>query len=345
MITVENLTKTYPSHGSAVIAVDDVSLHVPQGQILGVIGSSGAGKSSLIRCVNLLERPEKGRVLLDGVELTQQNAAQLRDSRRQMGMIFQHFNLLSTRTVFDNVALPLELAGLTPAEIARRVHPLLELTGLRERSAYYPAQLSGGQKQRVAIARALASEPKVLLCDEATSALDPQTTSSILKLLKNINQRLGLTILLITHEMDVIKTLCDQVAIMANGKVIEQGSVLDVFRAPATEQGKTFVRSALERDTPAMRNLQSQEAGAFSALLRLGFTGSASQKRLLTDMSARWPGVTFTIESSQLEQVQGQLIGSMVGLLGGEKTVRQEALCWIQKQIDCEVLGYVARED
>ena len=237
MITFKNISKTFRGSGGLVHALSDVSLHVPEGCIYGVIGSSGAGKSTLIRCANLLEAPTEGEVLVAGQNLVELSSAELRKARREIGMIFQHFNLLSSRTVYQNIALPLELAGQSAAEIEKAITPLLELVGLEDKRNSYPSQLSGGQKQRVAIARALASQPKVLLCDEATSALDPQTTVSILNLLRDINKKLGLTILLITHEMDVVKSICDRVAILSQGRVIEENDVESFFLSPKTKTG------------------------------------------------------------------------------------------------------------
>ena len=240
MIKLSNITKVFQQGNRSIQALNNVSLHVPAGQIYGVIGASGAGKSTLIRCVNLLERPTEGSVQVDGQELTALSEKELTRARRQIGMIFQHFNLLASRTVFGNVALPLELDNTPQAEIKRRVTELLDLVGLGDKHDSYPANLSGGQKQRVAIARALASNPKVLLCDEATSALDPATTRSILELLKDINRRLGLTILLITHEMDVVKRICDCVAVISNGQLIEQDTVSEVFSHPKTPLAQQF---------------------------------------------------------------------------------------------------------
>ena len=232
MIKLENVSKIFDVSGKKLTALDNVSLDIPKGHICGVIGASGAGKSTLIRCVNLLEKPTVGSVIIDGKDLTQLSDAELVLERRNIGMIFQHFNLLSSRTVFGNVALPLELEGTPKEKIEAKVNELLSLVGLSDKKNVYPSNLSGGQKQRVAIARALASNPKVLLCDEATSALDPATTHAILKLLKEINRTLGITILLITHEMDVVKRICDLVAIIDHGKLIEQGSVSDIFSNP-----------------------------------------------------------------------------------------------------------------
>lgn len=248
MIKLSNITKVFQQGNRSIQALNNVSLHVPAGQIYGVIGASGAGKSTLIRCVNLLERPTEGSVQVDGQELTALSEKELTRARRQIGMIFQHFNLLASRTVFGNVALPLELDNTPQAEIKRRVTELLDLVGLGDKHDSYPANLSGGQKQRVAIARALASNPKVLLCDEATSALDPATTRSILELLKDINRRLGLTILLITHEMDVVKRICDCVAVISNGQLIEQDTVSEVFSHPKTPLAQQFIQSTLHLD-------------------------------------------------------------------------------------------------
>lgn len=232
MIDLQAVSLRYPSTKGDVWALRNINLQVPQGTTFGIIGRSGAGKSSLVRTINLLNRPTEGRVTVNGIDLTGLGASQLRHSRRDIGMIFQHFNVLSSRTVFDNVALPLELAGLSRQSIRARVDPLLELVGLASLRDRYPAQISGGQKQRVGIARALANQPKVLLSDEATSALDPETTRSILALLREIRRELGLTLVLITHQMQVIKQVADQVAVMEAGQIVEQGDTLRVFSQP-----------------------------------------------------------------------------------------------------------------
>ncbi|AGZ42357.1 methionine ABC transporter ATP-binding protein [Actinoplanes friuliensis] len=235
MIRIEGLRKTYHSRGRDVVAVDGVDLTVPQGEIFGVLGQSGAGKSTLLRCVNLLERPDAGTVVVDGVDLTALREKQLRAARRRVGMVHQHFALLASRTAAGNVAFPLEVTGMSRADRARRVAELLDLVGLGDRASAYPAQLSGGQKQRVGIARALAAGPQVLLSDEATSALDPETTRSILDLLLDLNRRLGLTILLITHEMDVVKRVCHSAAVMRDGRFVESGQVAELLRRPDSE--------------------------------------------------------------------------------------------------------------
>ena len=240
LIELKHISKVYEG-ATRVEALKDISLNVKEGEIFGIIGQSGAGKSTLIRCINMLEAPTSGSVIVNGTDLTTLGEAELRKARKNIGMIFQHFNLLSSRTVYDNVAFPLELQGMSKAEIKERIEPILDIVGLTDRMKNYPSQLSGGQKQRVGIARALASNPKVLLCDEATSALDPQTTDSILKLLKDINEKMGLTIVLITHEMHVIREICDRVAVIEGGVILEEGSTVEVFTPPRENTTKEFI--------------------------------------------------------------------------------------------------------
>ncbi len=244
MIKLENISKSFAINGKTVEAVKDVSLAIRQGEIFGIIGFSGAGKSTLVRCINLLEKPEKGRVIIDGEDITHYEGKELRHVRQKIGMIFQHFNLMPSRTVFENIELPLKLTKLSASERSQKIKKLLDLVGLSDKAQSYPSQLSGGQKQRVAIARALANDPKVLLCDEATSALDPQTTHSILQLLKEVNTRLGITIVVITHQMEVIKEICDRVAVMQKGVVVEEGDIVDVFSAPQAPITKSFIQAA-----------------------------------------------------------------------------------------------------
>lgn len=244
MIKLENISKSFAINGKTVEAVKDVSLAIRQGEIFGIIGFSGAGKSTLVRCINLLEKPEKGRVIIDGEDITYYEGKELRHVRQKIGMIFQHFNLMPSRTVFENIELPLKLTKLSASERSQKIKKLLDLVGLSDKAQSYPSQLSGGQKQRVAIARALANDPKVLLCDEATSALDPQTTHSILQLLKEVNTRLGITVVVITHQMEVIKEICDRVAVMQKGVVVEEGDIVDVFSAPQAPITKSFIQAA-----------------------------------------------------------------------------------------------------
>ncbi|MCL9647049.1 D-methionine ABC transporter, ATP-binding protein [Pantoea sp. ICBG 1758] len=343
MIKLENITKVFQQGSRTIQALSGVSLHVPAGQIYGVIGSSGAGKSTLIRCVNLLERPTSGRVLVDGQDLTALSSGQLTLARRQIGMIFQHFNLMNSRTVAGNVALPLELGNLSRDQIKARVSELLELVGLNDKHDSWPANLSGGQKQRVAIARALASNPKVLLCDEATSALDPATTRSILELLKDINRRLGITILLITHEMDVVKRICDQVAVISNGELIEKDSVSEVFSHPKTPLAQQFIQSTLHLDIPEdyQERMRAQPAAQAVPLLRLEFTGKSVDAPLLSEAARRF-NVNNNIISAQMDYAGGVKFGIMLAEMDGSETDTQAAISWLKEHhVKVEVLGYV----
>ncbi|SHI16317.1 methionine ABC transporter ATP-binding protein MetN [Ferrimonas marina] len=343
MITLQAIHKSFRQKDQIIAALKPTDLHVPQGSIFGIIGSSGAGKSTLIRCVNLLERPDGGQVLIDGVDLTTLPAKELRRQRQQIAMIFQHFNLLASRTVFGNVALPLELAGEDKAEIERKVKELLNLVGLAEKVDAYPANLSGGQKQRVAIARALANDPKVLLCDEATSALDPETTKSILALLKTINQRLGLTILLITHEMEVVKQICDRVAIIDGGRLIEQGEVGPFFANARTELARRFIASTLHLDLPeSFRQALTEEPGENGKpLLRLSFRGDSVDAPVITQAAKRF-GIDISILSAQMEYVGGTKFGLMLAeLMGNERGIEEAKTFLVEHNIDVEVLGYV----
>ncbi|QCR35217.1 methionine ABC transporter ATP-binding protein MetN [Nissabacter sp. SGAir0207] len=343
MIRLSNITKVFQQGSRAIHALSDVSLHVPAGQIYGVIGASGAGKSTLIRCVNLLERPTSGKVLVDGTDLTTLSASQLVRARRQIGMIFQHFNLLSSRTVFGNVALPLELDNTPAADIKRRVSELLELVGLADKHDAYPANLSGGQKQRVAIARALASNPKVLLCDEATSALDPATTRAILELLKDINRRLGLTILLITHEMDVVKRICDQVAVISGGKLIEQDKVSELFSHPKTPLAQAFIQSTLHLDIPDdyAERMVAEPAEGRVPLLRLEFTGQSVDAPLLSEAVRRF-NINNNIISAQMDYAGGVKFGIMLTELHGDSAATAAAITFLKEHhVKVEVLGYV----
>ncbi|QWA12177.1 methionine ABC transporter ATP-binding protein MetN [Sodalis ligni] len=343
MIKLSHITKHFIQGTQTIAALSDVSLHVTAGQIYGVIGASGAGKSTLIRCVNLLERPTSGSVLVDGQDLTTLSERQLIIARRQMGMIFQHFNLLSSRTVSGNIALPLELDNLPKNDIKKRVAELLALVGLEDKADAYPANLSGGQKQRVAIARALASNPKVLLCDEATSALDPATTRSILALLKDINRRLGLTILLITHEMDVVKRICDQVAVISQGELIEQDTVSEMFSHPKTPLAQQFIRSTLHLDIPEdyLQRMSPQPAEGKIPILQLEFTGQSVDAPLLSEAARRF-NVNNNIISAQMDYAGGVKFGIMLAEMAGDAENSRAAIAFLQEQhVKVEVLGYV----
>ncbi|MGO1247782.1 MAG: methionine ABC transporter ATP-binding protein MetN [Oceanisphaera sp.] len=347
MIKLTNISKRYGAGEHAVHAVRNINLEVASGHIMGVIGESGAGKSTLIRCVNMLERPTEGTVIVDGQDLTLLNNSQLPAARRNIGMIFQHFNLLSSRTVFANIALPLELAGMNKAAIKQRVSELLALVGLSHRGDAYPNALSGGQKQRVAIARALAPSPKVLLCDEATSALDPQTTQQILTLLKDINRKLGLTILLITHEMQVVKSICDKVAIINDGELVEQGDVAWFFANAKTDLARRFIASTINLDIPEeyQQRLVSEPLADTLPLVRLGFSGDTVDSPLISILS-RELNVDVSILSADMEYAGGVKFGFMLAELEGEPTQTQAALAYLQDhKIQVEVLGYVRRHD
>ena len=344
MIKLNNITKIFTLPDKKLTALDNVSLHVPKGQICGVIGASGAGKSTLIRCVNLLERPTHGAVIIDDVDLTQLSDAELVKTRRQIGMIFQHFNLLTSRTVFENVALPFELENKSKAEIQEKTTALLALVGLSDKHNVYPANLSGGQKQRVAIARALASDPKVLLCDEATSALDPATTQSILKLLKEINRTLGITILLITHEMEVVKRICDQVAVIDKGRLIEQGTVSEIFSNPKTELAQEFISSTFHITLPEeyLENLSDTPKHAKSyPIIKFEFTGRSVDAPLLSQASKKF-GVELSILTSQIDYAGGVKFGFTIAEVeGDEDAITQTKVYLMENNVRVEVLGYV----
>ena len=344
MIEIKQVNKVFYQGEKAINALKDINLTIDQGSIFGVIGSSGAGKSTLIRCVNLLEQPTTGNIIVDGIDLTRLSSRELTLARRKIGMIFQHFNLLSSRTVFANIALPLELAGASEQEINTKVTELLSLVGLDDKRHSYPSNLSGGQKQRVAIARALASDPKVLLCDEATSALDPATTQSILTLLRKINQQLNLTILLITHEMDVVKRICHQVAIIGDGELVEQGRVGDIFAHPKTELAKAFIRSTLDLSVPEdyqLRMTPRPVKGSYP-LIRLEFTGDSVDAPLISQV-AREFNLDISILSSNMDYAGGVKFGLMLAEFFGTQTAIDNAITFLRDhKLNVEVLGYVA---
>lgn len=343
MIDLRNITKTFRQKDRVVTALQDVTLHVPAGRIFGVIGTSGAGKSTLIRCVNLLEKPTSGEVIVDGINLLQISSSDLTRERRKIGMIFQHFNLLSSRTVFENIAFPLELSGTPKSKIKERVAELLTLVGLAEKSNDYPASLSGGQKQRVAIARTLANNPKVLLCDEATSALDPGTTRSILNLIKDINKRLNITVLLITHQMDVVKSICDEVAVISHGQLIEQGPVGDIFANPQHALTREFIASSLHIEVPfKFRELlkPAYEVG-LSPLIKLQLTGKSVNEPILSEVSRRF-NTDFKIISAQMDQVGEVNFGVMlITLSAGPDNLEKIIHYFIEKHVHSEIIGYV----
>lgn len=298
MITVSNLTKVYSHRGTTVTAVDDVNLHVGAGQIFGVLGHSGAGKTTLMRCMTALERPSSGSIRVAGNELTTLNAAQLRFARRRMGMIFQHFNLFNARTAAQNVAFPLEVQGVSRAKADNRVAELLDMVGLADRAKNYPSQLSGGQKQRVGIARALAAKPDVLFCDEATSALDPSTTEQILDLLKEINVRTGVSIVLITHESEVVRRICDSAALMADGRVVEQGHLLDLIANPDSELADILLPTGHHEAVEGQRPLV------------LTFAGENTSEPVISGMTRRF-GLDVSILGGSVERIAGRQVGRL----------------------------------
>lgn len=342
MIKFQNVSKIYPT---GVRALNNLNLHIKPGEIYGIIGKSGAGKSTLIRCANLLERPSCGQIFSDGQELTQLPIHQLRAARRKIGMIFQHFNLLNTATVYENAALPLVLNKLSKQKIYDKIMPLLELTGLLERQHYYPAQLSGGQKQRVAIARALANDPKILLCDEATSALDPQTTTTILNLLKLINKQLGLTILLITHEMDVIKSICDRVAVLAEGQLLEEAPTAHFIMRPHTSAAQEFTHSILKQDLPThiQQKITAYAETNSYPVWRIWFYGQASHTPITAHLIQKL-GLEINILQANLEYIQHEMIGIMlVEVIAAPAELAAGIAYLTQAGLKVEVLGYVNR--
>ena len=336
------------SPSGPVRAIKDISLHINRGEIYGIIGLSGAGKSTLVRCINLLERPTRGRVTVDGQDITAMSESQLRQARKSIGMIFQHFNLLSSATVYENVAFPLRLVNTPKEKIDKKVTELLELVGLADKANQYPSQLSGGQKQRVGIARALASEPKILLCDEATSALDPQTTKAILQLIRDINAKLKLTVVVITHEMQVIKDICDKVAVIDKGVIAEKGKVLDVFTNPQQPITKEFISVLLSNDLPVgfrEREVHQEQFSGSILLIRITFIGEAANEPVISRLIKNFDlnvGILF----GSLDDIKGVPFGRLIISLDGRQLEIQEALEYVQKQnLKVEVIGYVSRHD
>jgi D-methionine transport system ATP-binding protein len=343
MIILRHLNKTYNTSTGSVIALQDINLQVRPGEIFGIIGRSGAGKSTLIRCVNLLERASSGEVIIDGQNITSLTDKDLRSARHKMGMIFQHFNLLTTRTVFQNIALPLEFLRTPPAEIKRIVSSLLDLIDLSDKKEAYPAQLSGGQKQRVAIARALTCQPKVLLCDEATSSLDPETTENILQLIQNIRDQLNLAILLITHEMSVIKNCCDRVGILENGLLIEDNAVSDFFAYPKTELAQNFVFNDMCPPLPAAlkQHVLATEGVDTHPLVRLIFRPDTASKPIISQMMHTYQ-LQINILQGNIEFIKNHAMGMMLITLAGEPTQITACLLHLQNiAITIEIIGHV----
>lgn len=348
MIDLSHIEKIYDSPSGPVKAIKDISLHINKGEIYGIIGLSGAGKSTLVRCINLLERPTSGKVTVDGQDITAMSESQLRQARKSIGMIFQHFNLLSSATVYDNVAFPLKLVNAPKEKIDNKVRELLELVGLANKADQYPSQLSGGQKQRVGIARALASEPKILLCDEATSALDPQTTKAILELIKDINAKLKLTVVVITHEMQVIKDICDKVAVIDKGVIAEKGRVLDVFTNPQQPITKEFISVLLSNDLPVgfrEREVKQEPFQNSMLLIRITFIGESANEPIISKLIKSF-ALDVDILFGSLDDIKDVPFGRLIISLDGEQDEVERALAYVKKQdLKVEVIGYVSRHD
>lgn len=326
MIELKHISKTFPTADGVFQALDDINLTIRDGDIFGIVGMSGAGKSTLVRCINLLERPTAGQVVIDGQDLMELSAPQLREKRRSISMIFQQFNLLMQRTCLGNICFPMEIAGVPKGEARKRALEYLDIVGLPDKANAYPAQLSGGQKQRIAIARALASNPKVLLCDEATSALDPTTTLSILALLKELNEKLGVTVVVITHQMNVIEEICHRVAILDHGVIAEQGSVEDIFSHPQTDIGRRLVYpNGVQIDRlPEAR------------VIRIAFNGGSSYEPLIASLAIDC-GVKVNILGADTRNIEGKAFGTMLLGLPEDSVEAAKALRYIQSQPDITV--------
>ncbi len=342
MIELLNVEKTYFSKAGDIHALKSTNLKINEGEIFGIIGLSGAGKSTLVRCINMLEKPTKGQVFVDGQELTAMTDVQLRKARQRIGMIFQHFNLLTSRTVAQNIAFPLEIQGISKPEIDKKVKEMLELVQLEDRADYYPSQLSGGQKQRVGIARALASNPKVLLSDEATSALDPQTTQSILQLLKDINKKLHLTIVMITHQMEVVKTVCDRVAVIENGSIIEEGDMVKIFTDPQHPTTKEFTKTVTGDIPEAIKakKLSDTYTEGSKLLARLTFIGDSADEPVVSGLVKHFD-VNVSILYGNISELKDTPYGTLIVEIDGSRDSVKQALQYLEdRDLKLEVLGY-----
>ena len=326
MIELQHLTKRFATQGGTVIALNDINLTIRDGDVYGIIGMSGAGKSTLVRCINMLERPGEGKVIVNGKQMQELNAADLRAARREITMIFQQFNLLMQRTCLRNIMFPMELAKVPRDKAEARARELLELVGLPDKADAYPAQLSGGQKQRIAIARALATDPKVLLCDEATSALDPNTTHAILTLIKDINKKLGITVVVITHQMSVVEEICDHVAILDGGVVVEEGSVQEIFSNPKTPAARRLVAP---NGGSAARDLSSFAPD--DHVVRVTFNGSSTAKPLVASLAAE-KGILVSVLSADTRDLSGQCYGSMLLKLPADVEQAKQAAAYMRAQ-------------
>jgi len=335
----------YKTGNTVVHTLKGITLNIGQGEIFGIIGRSGAGKSALIRCINLLESPSSGAVIVDSCNLTTLTNEGLRQARRNIGMVFQHFNLLTSRTVYENVALPLELAGCNKQQIEAAVRPILSLTDLSDKANLYPNQLNSPQKQKVAIARALVNQPKILLCEEATASLDPKAKQSILQLLSDINTQLNLTILLITHELEVIKSICTRVAVLHEGEIIEESTVLQLFANPQSKPAKEMIKAATRLDMPAAlrHRLRANASENCNPILRISFAGSVAQQPLIAYVIQQF-NLTVNITQAHLEKIRHDTIGIMIVEIMGDGEETHKAIQFLQhKGLHVEVLGYAPR--
>ncbi|MEQ1069974.1 methionine ABC transporter ATP-binding protein [Acinetobacter lwoffii] len=329
MIEFKDISKQYELKGQTLHALNQINLQIPTGSIFGIIGYSGAGKSTLIRLINLLERPSSGRIIINGTDFTALDAKALRQERASIGMIFQHFNLMQTKTVAANIEMPMKLLGWSKAEREKRLEELLDFIDLKHKRHAFPDELSGGQKQRVGIARALANHPKILLCDEATSALDPQTTKSVLQLLKKINEEQGITIVMVTHEMDVIETVCDYVAVMEKGDVIETGSTLQIFSQPQHPTTKNFIQTVLQQHLPIniLNNLENQN---HNSIYCLKFLGSSAQETVIQAVIKQFD-ISLNILFANMTEINGTVIGQMFIQLLGDAQEIQVAIQFLEQ--------------
>ncbi|WP_336732929.1 methionine ABC transporter ATP-binding protein [Chryseobacterium sp. VD8] len=341
MIEIKNVSKTFHQKKQSFKALNNVSLTIEQGDIVGIIGFSGAGKSTLIRTVNLLEKPDSGEIVINGKDFTKLNSRQLAQERKKIGMIFQHFNLLSSRTVFENIALPLELDHVSKTEINKKVNELLKIVGLEDKANDYPKSLSGGQKQRVAIARALANDPYLLLCDEATSALDPATTQSILQLLRDINQRLGITILLITHEMEVIKTVCNHVAVIDKGQLLIKGTLSEIVSNKENPIIKQFLNSSVMTIPQELnKKLQKEPQDGLFPLVEVELNENISVEELLSIVYDKYK-IPYKLLKADVEYLGDSNFGKLLLQLQGEEEKNQQAIYYFnQNKIQNTVRGY-----
>lgn len=326
MIKIEKLNKVFKDKNGDVQALRDIDINIEKGDIYGIIGLSGAGKSTLIRCINRLEEPTSGKVIIDGIDIMTLKKSELALLRKRIGMIFQHFNLLSRKTCEKNIAFPLEISDCSKSYIEKRVDELLELVDLKDKKKAYPSQLSGGQKQRIAIARALATKPDILLCDEATSALDPTTTKSILKLLKDINETLGITIVIITHQMEVIKEICNKVAVISDGRLVEHGNTYDVFFNPKSKEAKSFFKDISTELESGLHTIDGN-----SRLIKVTFPESSAEKPIISDTIKKF-GIEVNIIAGHIDNIQGKSYGQLVISMKGKDNELMNAISYLSSQ-------------